>query len=155
VGRFAALLLRLIVIGFGFFLAALSAGIAWIFLTRLVVPEDFGQIGELELTVTLIVGTIGVSAVLARAAAIPAFLLIAVFEFTRRRDWLSHALAGAALAIVTNAASLAAGTPMPAGGIAAALACGMIAALVYWLVAGRTAGAWLPSARESAAIRGN
>jgi hypothetical protein len=54
---------------------------------------------ELELTVTLVVGVYSVSSLFARAVLLPAFAVIAVFEFWRRRDWLSHALAGGRLAL--------------------------------------------------------
>ena len=146
--NFAALFLRLIVVGIGFFLAALAAGISYIFLSRLVVPEDFGTVGELELTVTLIVGTLGVSAVLAQAVAIPAFVLIAIMEFGRFRDWLAYALSGAALAIAASAMPIASGAGFSASGITVNIACGMIAGLVYWAIAGRSAGGWLPAPRR-------
>jgi hypothetical protein len=151
VANFAGLFVRLIVVGIGFFLAALAAGVAWIFLSRLIVPEDFGTIGDFELTVTLVVGTLGVSAVMARAVAIPAFVLIAIMEFGRFRDWLAYALSGAALALAASAMPVAAGAAFSASGLAVNVACGMIAGLVYWAIAGRSAGAWLPRSRREAA----
>jgi hypothetical protein len=47
-----------------------------VFLARLVVPADFGRIDELELTVTLAVGILGVSSLFARALLLPAFAVI-------------------------------------------------------------------------------
>jgi hypothetical protein len=88
------LLIRMISITLGFFIGCLAAGLAYAFLARLVVPDDFGRFSELELTVTLVVGVFGVASLFARAVLLPAFAVIAVFEFWRRRDWLSYALAG-------------------------------------------------------------
>lgn len=147
--NFAGLFVRLIVIGIGFFLAALAAGIAYIFLSRLVIPADFGTVGELELTVTLIVGTLGVSAVMAQAVAIPAFVLIAILEFGRFRDWLAYALSGAAMAMAASAMPIATGAGFSASAFAVNIACGMIAGLAYWAIAGRSAGAWLPAPRRN------
>lgn len=145
------LLVRMFAIAFGFFIGCLAAGLAYAFLARLIRPEDFGRFNELELTVTLVVGVFGVASLFARAALLPAFILIAIFEFWRRRDWLSHALAGAAIALVAASMPLATGSVPsiePAQLIAIHVACGIIGASIYWLVAGRNAGRWLPSERQ-------
>lgn len=147
------LLVRIFAIAFGFFIGCLAAGLAYAFLVRLIRPEDFGRFNELQLTVTLVVGVFGVASLFARAALLPAFILIAIFEFWRRRDWLSHALAGAAIALVAAGMPLAIGTDPatsiePAQLIAIHVACGIIGASIYWLVAGRNAGRWLPSERQ-------
>lgn len=150
------LLVRLFAIVFGFFAGCLAAGLAYAFLARLVVPEDFGRFSDLELTVTLIVGVVGVASLFARAVLLPAFAIIAIFEFLRRRDWLSYALAGAALALASGV-YLAGGTAAePAQIIAIHTACAIIGASVYWLVTGRNAGRWLPSerARTATAVDG-
>lgn len=141
-------------IAFGFFAGCLAAGLAYAFLARLVVPEDFGRFSELELTVTLVIGVFGVASLFARAALLPAFIIIAIFEFWRRRDWLSHALAGAAVALAAAGLPLATGVYQgggaavePAQMIAIRTACAIIGASIYWLFAGRNAGRWLPSER--------
>lgn len=135
---------------FGFFAGCLAAGLAYAFLARLVVPEDFGRFSDLELTVTLVVGVVGVASLFARAVLLPAFAIIALFEFLRRRDWLSYALAGAALALASGV-YLAGGQAIePAQIIAIHTACAIIGASVYWLVTGRSAGRWLPSERARA-----
>ena len=158
---FTRLFVRFIVIGFGFFFASLAAGIAYVFLARLVRPEDFGSVNDLELTLTLVFGTIGVASLMARAALAPALLGIALFEFLRLRDWLSHAIAGAVLGLGLSAASMVGGAPgMAAGGaqeITVHTLCGIFAALAYWLVAGRNAGKWLEggSRRDSGAASGD
>ena len=152
------LLLRMIAITLGFFAGCLAAGLAYAFLARLVVPDDFGRFSELELTVTLVVGVFGVASLFARAVLLPGFAIIAVFEFWRRRDWLSHALAGAGLALVATSLPLAAGINGtgaaaidPARMIAIHMACGIIGASIYWLFTGRNAGRWLPSERAGTA----
>lgn len=147
-------------IAFGFFAGCLAAGLAYAFLARLVVPEDFGRINDLELTVTLAVGVLGVASLFARAVLLPALVIIAAFEFLRRRDWLSHALAGGVLALA--AAGLPAATGIYAGDwaplepaqmIAVRTACAIIGASIYWLVTGRNAGRWLPTERAAALDR--
>jgi hypothetical protein len=154
------LLVRMFAIAFSFFAGCLAAGLAYAFLARLVVPEDFGRFSELELTVTLVIGVFGVASLFARATLLPALLIIAIFEFWRRRDWLSYALAGGGIALATATVPLATGSgaAMPVGSvhlIAIHVACGIIGASLYWLLAGRTAGRWLPSERAAADDTGN
>ncbi|OCW58954.1 hypothetical protein [Hoeflea olei] len=152
------LVLRLFAICFGFFAGCLAAGLAYAFLARLVLPEDFGRFDELELTVTLVVGVLGVASLFARAVLLPAFAVIAVFELLRRRDWLSYALAGAALALVATVAPLAGQGPgpapvtEPAHVIAIHIACAIIGASLYWLLVGHSAGRWLPSERAKPSV---
>lgn len=151
------LLVRMFSIAFGFFAGCLAAGLAYAFLARLVVPEDFGRYSELELTVTLAIGVLGVASLFARAALLPAFVIIAIFEFWRRRDWLSYALAGGAIALAATSVPLAmrinsesAVSSEPAQLIAIHVACAIIGASIYWLFVGRNAGRWLPSERLKA-----
>ena len=148
------LLVRMFAIFFGFFAGCIAAGLAYAFLARLVVPEDFGRFSDLELTVTLVIGVLGVASLFARAVLLPSLVIIAAFEFLRRRDWLSYALAGAALALAGAALPVATGLYTvdgemmePARMIAIRAACAIIGASVYWLVTGRNAGRWLPSER--------
>mgnify|MGYP003664109118 CR=1 FL=1 len=148
------LLVRMFAIAFGFFAGCLAAGLAYAFLARLVVPEDFGRFSELELTVTLVVGVLGVASLFARAALLPAFVIIAIFEFCRRRDWLSYALAGGGIALAATSVPLAmrinsgsTTTIEPAQMVAIHIACGIIGASIYWLLTGRNAGHWLPTER--------
>lgn len=153
------LIARMFVITLGFFAAFLAAGTAFVFLARLVVPEDFGRIDELELTVTLAVGILGVSSLFARAMLLPAFAAIVGFEFFKLRDWLSHALAGGLLALAAASLPLAgtgaANAGNPAWDIAIRIACGIIGATLFWLIAGRNAGRWLPSERPKAQEAGD
>lgn len=76
----------------------------------------------------------------------PALVAILIAEFAGFRDWLSHTLAGAAVAGVSIV--LAWERPemtlsIDAMPIMAAIACGMIGGIAYWAVAGRHAGEWL------------
>jgi hypothetical protein len=103
------LLIRIFVIAFGFVSGCVAAGLAYVFLAKLVVPEDFGALDELELTVTLVVGVFGVSSLFARAVFVPALAAIAAFEMFKLRDWLSYALSGGVLALAV------AGWPLVSG----------------------------------------
>ncbi|MEQ8308651.1 MAG: hypothetical protein RIA09_19120 [Hoeflea sp.] len=155
-GDILRMLGRMFVIMFGFFAGCLAAGASYVFLARLVVPADFGRIDELELTVTLVVGILGVSALFARAILLPALAAIAVFEFLRLRDWLSHALASAVLALAVAGLPMLSGNGAanraqdPAWMAAIVAACAIVGGTVYWLISGRNAGRWLPSERAQA-----
>jgi hypothetical protein len=147
------LLIRIFVIAFGFVSGCVAAGLAYVFLAKLVVPEDFGALDELELTVTLVVGVFGVSSLFARAVFVPALAAIAAFEMFKLRDWLSYALSGGVLALAVAGWPLVSGeavsdAPEPVRLIAIRVACAIIGATVYWRLAGRNAGRWLPSERH-------
>ncbi|PWV98274.1 hypothetical protein DFR52_105255 [Hoeflea marina] len=144
-GNFARLFLRFIAIGVGFFVACIAAGTTYAFLARLIQPEDFGRYDEVEMTVTLIIGVLGVSSLFARAALVPALVLIFLFEFLRLRDWLSHAVAGALMTLALCAVPFAEGGDIPINMIAVLVTCGIVGASIYWLVTGCRAGRWLPS----------
>lgn len=143
--NFARLFLRLIAISIGFFLACIAAGVTYAFLARLIQPEDFGRYDEVEMTVTLIIGVLGVSSLFARAALLPALALIFLFEFLRLRDWLSHAIAGALMTLGLCSVALARGGNISVNMIAVLVTCGIVGASVYWLFTGCRAGRWLPS----------
>jgi len=150
------LIVRMFAIAFGFFAGCLAAGLAYAYLARLVVPEDFGRYSDLELTVTLVIGVIGLASLFARAILLPAFITIAIFEFWRRRDWLSYALAGGVIALAatsvplaTRISSVSTASIEPARLIAVHVACAIIGASIYWLLTGRDAGRWLPSERAA------
>ncbi|MEQ8480256.1 MAG: hypothetical protein RIC18_06335 [Hoeflea sp.] len=155
-GDILRMLGRMFAIMFGFSAACLAAGASYVFLARLVVPADFGRVDELELTVTLAVGILGVSALFARAMLMPALAAIAIFEFMRLRDWLSQALASAGLALAVAGLPMLSGNGVSDGArdpvwmAAIILACAIIGATFYWLLAGRNAGRWLPSERQKA-----
>ena len=77
---------------------------------------------------------------------IPALGAILLAEIIGARDWLFHSLAGAAVALVVIAllwrdsgSGDILGDPRVA---MAVIGSGLVGGLVYWLVAGRTAGNW-------------
>lgn len=144
-GNFARLFLRFIAIGIGFFLACIAAGVTYAFLARLIQPEDFGRYDEVEMTVTLIIGVLGVSSLFARAALLPALALIFLFEVLRLRDWLSHAIAGALMTLALCAVPFVEGGEVSVNMVAVLVTCGIVGASVYWLFTGCRAGRWLPS----------
>jgi len=116
------LLVRMFAIVFGFFAGCIAAGLAYAFLARLVVPEDFGRFSDLEMTVTLVVGVLGVAGLFARAV----------------------------LALAAGVVRMGDQAVEPARMIAIHTACAIIGASVYWLLVGRSAGRWLPSERARA-----
>ncbi|MAY64151.1 MAG: hypothetical protein CML29_18255 [Rhizobiales bacterium] len=148
-GSIGDLLIRFIAIGFGYLLACLGAGIAYVFLSGLIRPEDFGRVPGTEITFTLIVGVIGVSSVFGRAALLPALLAIGVLEVTRRRDWLYFGIGGMVIGAATGAVAMtsSAGDAI-AWPLAVAAVAGAVGGSLYWLITGRSSGSWLPSERR-------
>jgi hypothetical protein len=105
------------------------------------------------------VGILGVSSLFARAVLLPAFAVIAVFEFWRLRDWLSHALAGGLLALADgHPADWQQVSPMqparrsiqPGWDIAIHSCLRHHRRHALLALAGRNAGRWLPSERAKA-----
>lgn len=86
------------------------------------------------------------AALFAYHAFAPALAAILAAELLGRRDWLFHALAGAGVA--TAAALLAWEHRVPVSSadtwpFLIMLACGLVAGIAYWAVAGRFSGVWL------------
>ncbi|MBX9465295.1 MAG: hypothetical protein KL840_20400 [Aquamicrobium sp.] len=86
------------------------------------------------------------AALFAYHAFAPALAAILIAELLGRRDWLFHALAGAgvagaaALLAWEQAAPVSRADTMP---FLVMLACGLVAGIAYWAVAGRSSGMWL------------
>jgi len=95
----------------------------------------------------------------ANFAFLPSLAALAICEWLSRRDWLSYAIAGAAIGIVGSAMLWQVARPQTEarppdlapvsdtlfgqpGFYAAMVAGGIIGGLVYWLIAGRRAGMW-------------
>jgi hypothetical protein len=84
-------------------------------------------------------------------AFIPSVGAILLAEIIGARDWLFHSLAGAVVSIVVigffwraaEPGDVIAGDPRTAMTVIGA---GLVGGMVYWLVAGRTAGDWRRSA---------
>ncbi|TDH37697.1 hypothetical protein E2A64_00690 [Pseudohoeflea suaedae] len=148
-GSIGDLIIRFIAIGFGYLVACLGAGISYVFLSGLVRPEDFGRVPGIEITFTLIVGVIGVSAAFGRAALLPAFLAIGILEVTARRDWLYFVVGGMLIGAATGAFAIAGSEgEAVAWPLAVSAVAGAVGGSVYWLFAGRSSGSWLPSERR-------
>jgi hypothetical protein len=107
-----------------------------------VLPREFTENGLVALAAGLIL-----TPLIAISALGPALLLIAVAEVARLRGILVNLGLGAAVAIVVF--SLQAGAArlmeLSEGAMAVIMSAGIIAGAVYWLIAGRSAGAWLES----------
>jgi hypothetical protein len=142
--RLLRYLFRFATISFGFFCAALAAGLfASVLLIGASDVEDLAPFvfdGPIY-AIVFVSGTF-----FAYQAFVPAFVAIMAAEFLRLRDWLYFALGGGAVA----AGAVFFGwerVDFPAGPdmlpISIAIACGMVGGLVYWLVAGRQSGCWM------------
>lgn len=148
-GSIGDLIIRFFAIGFGYLLASLGAGISYVFLSGLIRPEDFGRVPGIEITFTLIVGTVGVSAAFARAALLPALIAIGVLEVLCKRDWLYFGIGGLVIGAGTGAIAMnnSSGDAV-AWPLAVAAVAGAVGGTVYWLITGRSSGSWLPSERK-------
>jgi len=137
---------RLFVILFGFFAAALTAGI--VVVGAVLWPEfsdfDAGPIDHDALNIMLGFGFIFVSGF----ALVPAMLVVAVTEAFYIRSALAYALGGAAvgLACYLGLVPFDPGTLRFDGIVRRHLeimtGAGILAGIVYWMIAGRSAGAW-------------
>lgn len=149
-GRFFLFFARLVAISFGFMIAALAAAAALVVLNGMLTPGEIARLQARGLDFRLVFGVFGLASLIGYSAFAPAAILIVLAEFTRRRDWLAHALGGGLVAcfVLLGAQSLGVALAFDAGHVASDIACGMVAGIVYWLVAGRSAGRWLPSEAE-------
>ncbi|MEX3011750.1 hypothetical protein [Hoeflea sp. TYP-13] len=150
--RFLLFFIRLIMITIGFVAASLAAGIALAFLTRIITPPEAAQLSDAGLGAGLVIAAFAFSSMTGYVAFFPAMIIILYSEFTRRRDWLFYALTGGAIAaiaplIITVIRST--GRPTDFEFLFMSIATGMIGGLAYWLVAGRSAGNWLPVQRPA------
>lgn len=106
----------------------------------------------------------------ANFAFLPSLVALALCEWLNRRDWLSYAIAGAAVGLVGSAMLWQVARPQTEerppdlapisdtlfgqpGFYAAMVAGGIIGGLVYWLVAGRLAGWWKKSPAATSSAR--
>lgn len=143
------LIVRLVVIGFGYILAVIAAAI---FLSLGVVREVIAPTIEYNTGVPVdgfLVPVLGLiaSPLLASALLGPAAILIAIAEWVRFQGLVTNVVLGGALAFFAGGLQLGYGNPTDlSNGVAVVLAAaGFIGGLVYWLIAGRSAGKWLDS----------
>lgn len=87
-------------------------------------------------------GLIGAS-VVGAAVLVPAGVLITIAELARLRSIIFHLAASGAIAFLIWTFGSAAGIGGLRPGSVVALAAGFCAGLVYWIIAGRTAGCWM------------
>ncbi len=149
--RFALLLLRLVMITIGFVLAAITAGIALMFLTKILTPHEANQLSQSGLDVGLVIGAFALASLAGYVAFFPAMLIILYGEFTRRRDWLFYALSGGAIAAAAPLILLLIRSTRRQPDFEFTLLClasGMISGIVYWFISGRNAGNWLPDDKQ-------
>jgi hypothetical protein len=148
-----ALLGRLIVIFFGFLAACLVAGMIVVFAVLFPELSDLGSgpIDQSAINVVLGFGFIFISGF----ALLPAMLVVLITEAFYVRGMLTYALGGAVVGLACYL-SLIPFDPaaLQFDGIVrrhleVMTGAGIVAGLVYWLIAGRNAGAWRkPRARS-------
>lgn len=82
--------------------------------------------------------------IIGRLSLWPALAVALAFEFFGRRDWLSFALAGAAVAVAALVLSGVHRSGLDQPRVAATVvASGLVGGIVYWAIAGRSSGRWL------------
>lgn len=139
---------RIFLILFAYLAAAGAASAFFIFLAVVAVAGDVMDAQELgwALTGTSLVGVPVLAFMTAYNAFVPAMVAIVISEFFGKRDWLFHALAGAAVALVVVGMLGGEGSAylysIPVTLVL--VACGLVGGIAYWLVAGRSAGGWGP-----------
>jgi len=140
-----ACLLRLVVILAGYVTASLAASA---FLHVIVFAWAGFEPGDAPAFVagSLIFSIPFVALFVAYFGFIPSVAVVLIGEFLARRDWLTYALGGGAVAAVFLAflhqasdPGLEAASPRM---MATILGSGIVGGIFYWLVAGRTAGSW-------------
>ena len=163
-----ACLVRFIVILAGYIVACVAASTVMtiLFTAAFLVPAELAQAGfhgPLVFAIPL------VTMFVAYFAFLPSAAFILLSEVLGKRDWLFHALGGAAVSVAvigyiwratsapydTLDATYVSATPDDLGplvlepAIAATLiAAGMCGGIAYWLVAGRSAGSWRQPRRD-------
>lgn len=173
--RLATCAVRSLFVLFAYCVASLAASLFLHLLLFGVLGLDLDQppwaeMGGLPVSVLLI------TFIVAYFAFVPSIALIFIAEIRGWRSWLYYGIAGAGAATVVAAmfwrASGYVGAGLDLGGgapseapivlmpevVAGALGAGFAAGLVYWLIAGRSAGGWRRSppaatARGSAALK--
>jgi hypothetical protein len=134
------LLGRILWVLFAFLIASTAAALVVTLGSLEADPADPGAGVMLDEAVGVIVGVSGM--LIAAVALIPAALLIAIAEGLRLRSFVFYAFAGAAMACYGG---LGRGFMAKLGFDHTSevwAASGIAAGLIYWLLAGRRAGAW-------------
>ncbi len=141
--RFFSLAIRLVMIVMGFATAALTASAFYVVVTAGSTGIEHAQQDELDRIGLFVAAGLG-TLFIGYYSFLPAMAIIVVAEILAKRDWLFHALGGAAVAIAGLALYWNTGDNAEADTsmMMLALAAGICAGLAYWLVAGRNSGSW-------------
>jgi len=129
----------------GYLAACLGAAIFATFTLMSVDPAALSQNWESAFKALIFVGSTFVAAVV--AAFLPFLVVLVITEAFRLRGFVVHLVAGALVGAVYGLplAALFSGAEMPdvsSRTVQLAVACGGIGGVIYWLIAGRTAGMW-------------
>jgi H+/Cl- antiporter ClcA len=147
-----SLLGRIIVIVFALVVACMAAGVA--LAIGIIAPDwaamDYDPVERVQFFAVSFFATSFIGAV----AMAPAFLLIVLAEAVRIRSFIYYGVAGALVGLASYFGSnvslrLENTTDMPPVDHALQLvaAAGIVGGVVYWLIAGRRAGAWRDRSR--------
>lgn len=144
-----ALFVRFFVVFFGYLFGCLAAGAVLVIATLPPgMPEaSFEQFDWLVLWWAILTSAAIVSAI----AFVPAMIVILVAEAFGLRSLFFYALAGGASGLLYGLTfPVEAAAPSLDATVEITLAAGVAAGLVYWLVAGRTAGLWRGNSTRAA-----
>ena len=145
-----SLLGRIVVIFIAFIVATMAAGI--VLAIGIISPDWVGADSDPFERVSFFIFAFFATSFVGAAATLPALVLIVFAEAARMRSLLYYGVAGAVVGLAAYfgsdvSARLENTTDVvPVGhALQLAAAAGIIGGLVYWLIAGRSAGAWRAS----------
>jgi hypothetical protein len=145
-----SLLGRIIVIFFALIVASMAAGLA--LAIGIISPDWAGADSDPFERVSFFVLAFFATSFVGAAATLPALVLIVFAEAARMRSFLYYGVAGAVVGLASyfgsDVSSRLENTTdvTPVGhALQLAAAAGIIGGIVYWLIAGRRAGAWRAS----------
>jgi hypothetical protein len=135
-----ALFIRFFVVGFGYLFGALAAGAVLVFATLPpgTIEPPFDQFDWFILCWAIITSAAFTTVI----AFVPSIIVIIIAEALSLRSLFFYALAGGIGGLLYGLTFPAAAANGFDRTVEITLAAGVAAGLVYWLVAGRTAGLW-------------
>lgn len=138
--RLFAVIVRLIAICLGFFIACMTAAISYLFLSGLVRPSDFVTYSELEMTITLLISVGTLTMHFANLSLFPFLMAATLLEIKSIRNWLVYALGAVLIALISGAPGFNLDPDLSKAGPFVASA--MFGGVIYWFLVGRRAGRW-------------
>ena len=144
--RLGRMFVRLCLITTGFIVACLTAAIAMILLGQLLEPGEAAAILSNGPSLALTVATLGLASVIGAYSLLPTLVVVFYAEISRKTDWLFYALSAAIIGAVSVVFATSTGASPSGAFVAKLIASGIFGGLAFWIVAGRSAGSWLPSA---------